>query len=367
VRRLTARGECRLGDCAVMYRTNAQSRALEEQLIRTATPYVVVGSKKFYERKEIKDVLAYLRLIANPQDTLSLERVINVPNRKSGPKTLREFPIWAQVQGMSPVDALAHVEAHPTLATAGKRALVGFAALLTDLRQFASGEPLPRLVDRLLERSGYAAELRDGTEEGDERWNNVLELRRVAEDFSEIEPAVALPLFLENVSLVAGADTTQSSENGTLVAEEKDAVTLITLHAAKGLEFPVVFIVGLEEGVLPHVRSLESQHELEEERRLAYVGITRAKHRLYLTRAFRRSFYGGNSAMQEASRFLDEIPTALVTATRQRAHRASAPEAATPALRRGARGLWGSPSAIPPTLLPATPEAGQRSRPASFR
>src|SRR5262249_28454833 len=152
-----------------------------------------------------------------------------------------------------------------TLATAGKRALASFATLVADLQQAATEEPLPRLIDRLLERSGYAAELRDGTEEGDERWSNVLELRRVAEDFAEIDPETALDLFLETVALVAGADTTQSSENGTLVAEEKDAVTLITLHAAKGLEFPVVFIVGLEEGVLPHSRSLDNAHDLEEE------------------------------------------------------------------------------------------------------
>src|SRR5262249_43915137 len=152
VRRLVARGECRLRDCAVMYRTNAQSRALEEQFIRAGTPYVVVGSKKFYERKEIKDVLAYLRLIANPQHTLALERVINVPNRKIGPKTLAEFKSWAQSQHLPPVDALDRVEEHPTLATAGKRALASFAALLADLRQFARSGPLPRLVDRLLER-----------------------------------------------------------------------------------------------------------------------------------------------------------------------------------------------------------------------
>ena len=317
IRQLSARGEFRLRDCAVMYRMNAQSRALEEQFIRSGTPYVVIGSKKFYERKEIKDVLAYLRLIANPLDTLSLQRIINVPNRKIGPKTLAEFLSWPQTQRMTPVEALAHVNDHPTLATAGKRALAGFHALLTDLRQAATEERLPRLVDRLLERSGYAAELRDGSDEGEERWANVQELRRVAEDFGEIDPETALGLFLENVALVAGADTTQSGENGVLVQEEKDAVTLITLHAAKGLEFPVVFIVGLEEGVLPHARSMDSQQELEEERRLAYVGITRAMRRLYLTRAIRRSFWGGSGEYQMASRFIGEIPQTLISATRQ--------------------------------------------------
>ncbi|HEY7834843.1 MAG TPA: UvrD-helicase domain-containing protein [Ktedonobacterales bacterium] len=317
IRRLEGRGDARRGDCAVMYRTNAQSRALEEQFIRSGVPYVVVGSKKFYERKEIKDVLAYLRLIANPLDTVSLQRVINVPNRKIGPKTYAEFTGWSARENLTPVDALASIEAHPTLAPTGKRALAGFGALLADLRQAAGDLKLPELLDRLLERSGYAAELKDGTDEGLERWNNVLELRRVAEDFAEIEPETALMLFLENVALVGGADVAQTGENGTLAAEERqrDAVTLITLHAAKGLEFPVVFIVGLEEGVLPHSRSLESQHELEEERRLTYVGITRAMHRLYLVRAFRRTYFGsfgGGGNIQEPSRFLAEIPAELI-------------------------------------------------------
>ena len=320
IRRLVARGECQRGDCAVMYRTNAQSRALEEQFIRSGVPYVVVGSRKFYERKEIKDVLAYLRLIANPLDTVSLQRVINVPNRKIGPKTYAEFQRWAEAQRLTPLEALARIEEHPTLATAGKRALAGFSALLTDLRQAAGALKLPELLDRLLERSGYAAELQDGTDEGQERWNNVLELRRVAQDFAEIEPAVALALFLENVALVGGADVAQTGDDGTLASEERqrDAVTLITLHAAKGLEFPVVFIVGLEEGILPHIRSLESPQGLEEERRLAYVGITRAMHRLYLVHAVRRTFYGGSN-MQEPSRFLDEIPTDLTIASGRKA------------------------------------------------
>lgn len=368
IRRLVGRGEARLRDTAVMYRTNAQSRALEEQFIRTGTPYVVVGSKKFYERKEIKDVLAYLRLIANPLDTVSLQRVINVPNRKIGPKTVSEFTSWAQAQHLTQFEALSHIEEHPTLATAGKRALVGFSALLTDLRQAAREEPLPRLVDRLLERSGYAAELKDGTDEGEERWNNVLELRRVAEDFSEISPDIALALFLENVALVAGADTT-SGENGTIVNEEKDAATLITLHAAKGLEYPVVFIIGMEEGVLPHMRSLESQSELEEERRLAYVGITRAMRRLYLTRAFRRSFYGGNSVFQEASRFLEEIPPVLITATRQRV-RTGAPEVGVSTGRtgNGNSSLWGNQNGNSRSSLPAgsrftSPQPATRTQP----
>ncbi len=362
LRQMVARGEFRLRDVAVMYRTNAQSRALEEQFIRTGTPYVVVGSKKFYERKEIKDVLAYLRLIANPLDTVSLQRVINVPVRKIGPKTVNEFMTWAQEKGLAPLDALARIEEHPTLSTAGKRALAGFSALMVNLRQAAQEEKLPHLIDRLLERSGYAAELRDGSDEGEERWNNVLELRRVAEDFSEIDPETALDLFLENVALVAGADTTQTSDNGQLVNEEKDAVTLITLHAAKGLEFPVVFLVGLEEGVLPNSRSLESQQELEEERRLAYVGITRAMHRLYLTRATRRSFFGGSAVYQEASRFIEEIPHELMIATRQqrRPRTGELVSGNSGSSRRERQNGWNPPQ--PPYIAPSQTSGARGSR-----
>jgi DNA helicase II / ATP-dependent DNA helicase PcrA len=366
IRQLQARGEFRLSDAAVMYRTNAQSRALEEQFIRTGTPYVVVGSKKFYERKEIKDVLAYLRLIANPRDTISLQRIINVPVRKIGPKTIAEFMSWAEEKALAPLDALARIEEHPTLATAGKRALESFYHLMVNLRQTALEEKLPYLIDRLLEQSGYARELRDGSDEGEERWNNVLELRRVAEDFSEIDPETALELFLENVALVAGADTTQTGEDGQLVqGEEKDAVTLITLHAAKGLEFPVVFLVGLEEGVLPHARSLENQQELEEERRLAYVGITRAMTRLYLTRAIRRSFFGGSAVYQEASRFIEEIPDELLTHTRQLHHRDRNTYPGDIGRRSSQRdrehGIWDSPAPAPYRRSPSwtTPASGR--------
>jgi DNA helicase-2/ATP-dependent DNA helicase PcrA len=337
IRRLVARGVCELRDCAVMYRTNAQSRALEEQFIRSGLRYVVVGSKKFYERKEIKDMLAYLRLLLNPADTASLQRIINVPARKIGPKTVNELLMWAEQQGLTPAEALQRVEEHPTLTTGSKRALASFATLMDHLRAAAQERPLPELIDQIVLQSGYAQDLRDGTDEGDDRWNNVQELRRVASDFAEMDPETALPLFLENVALVGGSDVAQTSESGTLATEEQrhDAVTLITLHAAKGLEFPVVFVVGLEEGILPHARSMESQRELEEERRLAYVGITRAMHQLYLLRAFRRSFFGGNSLMQEPSRFLEEIPRDLVTFSRQRA-RSDAGGGARPSAQGGA-------------------------------
>jgi len=312
IKRLLARGDIdRLGDVAVMYRTNAQSRALEEQFLRANIPYKVIGSRKFYERKEVKDMLAYLRLLANTHDDLSLQRIINVPNRKIGPKTFGELQHWAGERHLALYDAIQQISEHPTLGKTAKAALSGFGRLLADLAGAIEELQLPELLDRVAERSGYGPELRE-TPEGEERWSNVLELRRVAEDYSEIETRTALELFLENVALVGGADTAQTSEDGTLIKEEnKDAVTLITLHAAKGLEFPVVFIVGMDEGSLPHARSVDKPEQLEEERRLAYVGFTRAMYRLYLVRAYRRSIFGESQAT-EPSRFLEDIPVTLV-------------------------------------------------------
>src|SRR5437588_4737996 len=314
ISRLLARGQIeKRGDVAVMYRTNAQSRALEEQFMRANIPYKVIGSRKFYERKEIKDMLAYLRLLANPHDELSLRRIINVPNRKIGPKTLGEVQQWASERHISIYDAIPQSEQHPTLGKAAKTALSEFGRLMTDLTNALDELHLPELLDRIDERSGYGPERREGPESELDRWGNVLELRRVAEDYSEIETGTALELFLENVALVGGADTAQTSENGTLIQEENsDAVTLITLHAAKGLEFPVVFIVGMDEGSLPHSRSISKPEQVEEERRLAYVGFTRAMRRLYLVRARRRSVFG-ETQHTVPSRFLEDIPLHLVS------------------------------------------------------
>src|SRR5579884_3459419 len=313
IARLLARGEIeKRGDVAVMYRTNAQSRALEEQFLRANIPYKVIGSRKFYERKEIKDMLAYLRLLANPHDDLSMSRIINVPNRKIGPKTLGELQQWANDQHISLYEAVQHVDEHPTLGKAAKTALKAFAELLADLTKSIEELTLPELLSTIAERSGLGPDLRDNADGELDRWGNVLELRRVAEDYSEIETPAALELFLENVALVGGADTAQTSEDGRLLDEEKaDAVTLITLHAAKGLEFPVVFIVGMDEGSLPHARSVDKPEQLEEERRLTYVGFTRAMRRLYLVRAYRRSLFG-ESQYTEPSRFLNDIPLDLV-------------------------------------------------------
>lgn len=314
IQRLLARGDISgLGEVAVMYRTNAQSRALEEQFMRLNIPYKVIGSRKFYERKEIKDMVAYLRLLTNPNDDVSLIRIINVPNRKIGPKTTGELQQWANSQNLSLYAALQRIQEHPTLGKAAKMALEAFAKLLQDLRAAVEELQLPELLDRIAERTGYGPELRANIEEELDRWGNVLELRRVAEDYSEIETSVALELFLENVALVGGADTAQTSEDGRLLNDEPSAsVTLITLHAAKGLEFPVVFIVGMDEGSLPHSRSLSRPEQLEEERRLAYVGFTRAMRRLYLIRARRRSIFG-ETQYTEPSRFLSDIPPELVS------------------------------------------------------
>jgi DNA helicase-2/ATP-dependent DNA helicase PcrA len=343
IRRLVGRGEAVYKDCAVMYRTNAQSRALEEQFLRATVPYKVIGSKKFYERKEIKDMLAYLRLILNPADTFSLRRIINVPNRKIGPKTLDELLKWAETQKLPVCDALRQINQHPTLNTAGKRALDGFCTILESLLQAAATQTPASLIDHILTETGYRKELLDGSEEGEDRLGNVRELQRVAMDYSEIEPRTALPLFLEQIALVGGADTVQTSgdDNAGLAQEESDAVTLITLHAAKGLEFPVVFIAGLEEGLLPHGRSLMDIKQLEEERRLAYVGITRAMRRLYLVRAFRRTFYGSfgdaGGSLMEPSRFLLDISKNLLDGG-QSMPRSAPPPSGPPPVGRGLPG-----------------------------
>ena len=317
--RLLSRGEIqKRGDVAVMYRTNAQSRALEEQFLRSNIPYKVIGSRKFYERKEIKDMLAYLRLIHNRYDTLSLRRIINVPNRKIGPKTLGELERWADEERLPLFDAIQQIERNDTLGKGAKNALAEFGKLMSDLVEAIDELNLPSLLDRIAERSGLGPELRESSDEGLDRWANVLELRRVADDYSEIETRLALELYLENVALVGGADTTQTGEDGKLISEENtDAVTLITLHAAKGLEYPVVFIIGMDEGSLPHARSVDKPEQLEEERRLAYVGFTRAMRRLYLVRARRRAYFG-DVQYTEPSRFLDDIPQQLVAGRNSR-------------------------------------------------
>jgi DNA helicase-2/ATP-dependent DNA helicase PcrA len=299
---LRQRGAARYGDCAVMYRTNAQSRAIEDAFIRAGLPYRLVGATRFYARREIKDVLAYLRLVHNPTDSVSLARVINTPPRGIGQKTLGQLERAAQARQVSAWEILKELEDtrdKSPFGTRARKALGAFAAMLQGWLRLADRLSVVELMDAILDRSGYRAYVLDGTEEGRDRWDNIVELRGVAADYQDM----TLTEFLADVALVSEVDN---------LSDEVDAPSLLTLHAAKGLEFPVVFLTGLEEGVLPHQRSFDDPEEMAEERRLMYVGVTRAQDRLYLTRAFRRTFRG-QSDVSDPSRFLDDIPRELIT------------------------------------------------------
>ena len=300
--RLVAEGDYRLGDLAVLYRTNAQSRALEEVLLRRGVPYRLVGGLRFYERREVKDVLAYLRLIANPQDTLSFSRVINVPRRKLGEKSLAQLGYWADAHGMTAWDSFTRLPEMDELTSAAKQAFADFRDLIAEVRAASQERRLVQVIDLLLLRSAYERYVKEGSPEGDERWANVLELRGLASEYDGLPPGEGLQAFLEDVALMSDVDTMDDRAQG---------MTLITLHMVKGLEFPVVFMLGMEEGLFPHSRSLDSPSGLEEERRLAYVGMTRAKDRLYLFHAFRRHLFG-SANLNLPSRFLKDIPPELV-------------------------------------------------------
>jgi DNA helicase-2/ATP-dependent DNA helicase PcrA len=305
---LVGQGEVKPGDCAVMYRTNAQSRVLEEAFIRYGTPYKLVAGTRFYERREVKDIIAYLRLIQNPYDTVSLLRIINVPQRGIGQRSLDELTQWARSQGIPEYRALqllaASKETEPGLPFSSRtvKALSGFAVMMEDFITRSQELNLVELFDLVVESTGYRRYLA-GLVDGEERWENVLELRTVAQEYSELKSPEGLAAFLEGVALVSDVDGLE---------ESVDAVTLITLHQAKGLEFPVVFIVGMEDGILPHFKSIDDPEQLEEERRLCYVGITRAEKRVYLVRAFRRSLMG-SSGVSRPSRFLQDIPPHLIS------------------------------------------------------
>jgi DNA helicase II / ATP-dependent DNA helicase PcrA len=302
-------GALRFGDVAVTYRINAQSRVLEESLMRFGIPYQLVGGVRFYERREVKDVLAYVRLARNSADRVALLRIINVPARGIGAKTVEELNAWAESRSVSLWEAVLAAPDNPNLATRSRAQLGVFAELMQGLMAMVPTEPPSAIFDAALERSGLKDAIQDGTDDGEERWANVSELRNHAAEFDEIAPPEGLARFLEEVALVSDQDEME---------DVPDRVTLITLHAAKGLEFPVVFIVGMEEGLLPHRRALEDERELEEERRLAYVGMTRAKDRLYLVHAHHRSTYGVG-AQADASRFLAELPEELLATERSAA------------------------------------------------
>ena len=294
----------RARDIAVMYRMNAQSRAIEESFLRYGILYQLVGGTRFYSRREVKDALAYLRILRSDTDSVSFERVINVPARGIGDKTVEALRVAAAREGGTTWGAIEAAVAGELvgLAPRTRNALADFAALVSRLRTRVGLLSLPELLDEALEVSGYRAMLADGSEDGEERWANLLELRAVTTRYDDLAPDDALDRLLEETALVADQDSYEG---------DADAVTLITLLAAKGLEVPVVFIGGLEEGLFPHSRALDDEKQLEEERRLAYVGITRAKRRLFLSHAWRRATWGMGQA-SVPSRFLVEIPAELM-------------------------------------------------------
>ena len=289
------------GGCAVMYRTNAQSRVLEEAFLSVGMNYRLVGATRFYGRREIKDLIAYLRTVHGSADSVSLARILNTPARGIGKKTQKDLFDWAQRIGRPPGEALLRLVNDPDIQhpfnTRALRALSTFGYFLNDWRKIAKQATVGDLLDMIIEATGFNGYINDGTDEGRDRWANVMELRNLAIEMGD----QGLSHFLEQVALVSEVDNLE---------EDPHAPTLLTLHAAKGLEFPTVFIVGLEEGILPHSRSLDDREELAEERRLFYVGLTRAKDQVHLSHAFRRTFYG-QSEVATPSRFFNEIPAEL--------------------------------------------------------
>jgi DNA helicase-2/ATP-dependent DNA helicase PcrA len=337
VDRLTDKGDARPGDVAVFYRTNAQSRVFEEVFIRVGLPYKVVGGVRFYERKEVKDALAYLRTLVNPADEISLRRILNVPKRGIGDRAEACVESLAQRDRTGFWEALRRAEDAPGIASRSLKAIRSFVEMIEELQSMADAGERPDVVlEEVLARSGYLAELEESDDPQDEtRVENLAELVAVAREFADApddEAEAGLGAFLERVALVADSDQIPDQPG----EDDGGVVTLMTLHTAKGLEFPVVFLTGLEDGVFPHMRSLGDQTELEEERRLAYVGLTRARERLYVSRAVVRSAWGAPSH-NPASRFVDELPVDLVDWRRTEAAQTSWNRAVAPALpQRGA-------------------------------
>jgi len=307
----------RPGDVAIFYRANAQSRALEEVLIRVGLPYKVVGGTRFYERREIKDAVAYLRAIANPDDDVNLRRILNVPKRGLGDRSEAMVAGYAERERISFGQALEHLEEVPGLGTRAITGLRAFAEMMSDVRALAeSGAGPAEILSVVLDRSGYLAELRASEDPQDQtRVENLAELHAVASEFEQSDPEGDLADFLERVSLVADSDQIPSDDGGDDETGEpkpdQGVITLMTLHTAKGLEFPVVFLTGMEDGTFPHMRSLADTDQLAEERRLAYVGLTRARQRLYISRAAVRTAWGVPNEFPP-SRFLDDLPEDLI-------------------------------------------------------
>ena len=297
-------------DFVVLYRTNAQSRVIEEVFLRYGIPYKIVGGVKFYERKEIKDLLAYLRIAQNPHDTVSLLRVINTPPRNIGLKTLETLQKFALAHDLTLFDAIKSSDVIPDLNDGKKEILHKFYKLWKKLIESNQQFPASGVIKTILHLSGYKEFILDnGTPEGEIRYENVRELISVATKYDQLEPGLSLVTFLEEVSLISDLDRVDTDEREK--GERDNAVTLMTLHQAKGLEYPCVFIAGLEEGIFPHNRSLFEPEQLEEERRLMYVGVTRAEQDLYLLHARQRLLYG-EYLTNVPSQFLEDIPAELV-------------------------------------------------------
>ncbi|WP_084000808.1 DNA helicase PcrA [Actinomadura kijaniata] len=353
VDRLTDAGDCKPRDVAVFYRTNAQSRVFEDVFNRVGLPYKIVGGLRFYDRKEVRDLLAYLRVLANPEDTVSLRRILNVPKRGIGDRAEACVEAYASRERISFWQALRRPEDVPGMATRSINAVREFVALLDELGEVAETATPADLVDRVLVRSGYLAELQESKDPQDEtRVENLQEFEAIAREFEERldgESAEGrLVEFLEQVSLVADADSIPGGAKSGPVPpgeqpEQNDdgVVTLMTLHTAKGLEFPVVFLTGMEDGVFPHLRAMSNPKELEEERRLAYVGITRARQRLYVSRATMRSSWGAPQ-VNPPSRFLGEMPVNLVAWEREGASLKTSASTSL-ASRPGTRAAGGRP------------------------
>jgi len=290
------------GSFAVLYRTNAQSRVIEDVLVKSGLPYTVVGGTRFYQRKEIKDILSYLRVIANPSEDVSLYRIINTPRRGIGDATINNVKGVSEELGICGYDVIKSI-ASTHLSSAVKKRLSGFGEMMEDLMSASTALSVPALISYIMEKTGYLEQLQaEDTIEAQGRIDNLRELVGAAMEFENRNQGAGLEDFLAEVSLVSDVDQLQEGEQ---------ALVLMTLHGAKGLEFPVVFLAGMDEGIFPHTRTFFSEEDMEEERRLCYVGITRAKERLYLTGAECRSLYG-NTAYYSPSRFIDEIPKEIL-------------------------------------------------------
>jgi len=367
--RLNDENDVRPGDVAIFYRTNAQSRALEEQLMRVDLKYRVVGGTRFYDRKEIKDALAYLRALVNPDDDINVRRILNEPKRGIGDRAEGAVAALAERERISFMEALRRSDEAPGLGTRGIKMTTAFVSLMDDLQTVAEGSGPAEALEAVLEQTGYLETLRLSTDPQDEsRVENLAELVAVVRDYVNDEPEGGLGGFLERVALVADADQipqAPSDDEGAAMAAKEGMVTLMTLHTAKGLEFPVVFLTGMEHGVFPHQRSMTDEKELAEERRLAYVGLTRARERLYLSRAEQRSLWG-QAQYNPASKFLEEIPEQLIDWKREGSTGGgfgfgnSAVNFATSRYERGSHWGAGSASSTPARGTSAAPVAKQR-------